>query len=349
MLAVHFDPAQGTPYWLKREKELGISVLRQVRSVADLKVFGPMPERDLADTPLEQFIPAALLRTKKRLIVCETAGTAGNPKVTAYLDSEFRYAFPEFFAYVARERRFPIGVNWAFIGPSGPHIIFKSAQTMARALSSMEPFAVDFDPRWIKKMEPGSAGFERYKRHVLEQALRIFHTQEVGVLFTTPPLALDLAHTLPAPTRQRVRGIHLGGLPLSPADYQAIQANFPNAVVIPGYGNTLFGLTLELTPSRDGSICYFPPGPRLVLKVVPQQDDAAPGDRIGREVPVGDRGQVMFHRLDKCCFIPNMLERDEAQRVRMPEPWKALGLCSDGVKDPGPSLKNGVPIREGLY
>ena len=348
VLQVNFDKDYGTPYWLKREKELSISVLEEIRRVDDLKLLGPMVEEDLATISLEEFLPRIFLEKKAQLIIGETGGTTGRIKTTAYSDVEFTYAFVDFLKYVFEKRGFPGGLNWVYLGPSGPHIMFKNAQGLARALGSLEPFSVDFDPRWIKKMEKGSLGFERYKDHVLAQAERIFNVQEIGVLFTTPVIALALGERLSPSKRQKVRGMHLGGTTLTRKDYQQVREVYPNAVIVPGYGNTLFGVALELSPSPDNSVNYYPPGPRLILKVIPK--NGLPDEqRISQQVAFGEKGQIMFHRLDKCFFIPNMVERDEAERMPPNREWEKWGFYLDGVKDPGPLSGPGSVLEGGLY
>lgn len=348
VLQVHFDKDYGTPYWLRREKKLGLSVLEEIRRIADLKLLGPMVEEDLATLSLEEFLPGTFLEKKSQLIIGETGGTTGKIKTTAYSDDEFTYAFVDFLKYVFEKREFPCALNWLYLGPSGPHIMFRNAQHLARALGFLEPFSVDFDPRWIKKMEQGSSGFERYKDHVLTQAERILHVQEIGLLFTTPVMALMLGERLSPSKRQKIRGMHLGGMTLAPRDYRQVREVYPNAVIIPGYGNTLFGVALELSPSPDDSVNYYPPGPRLILKVIPK-NGLPDGQRIAKEVAFGEKGQIMFHRLDKCFFIPNMVERDEAERVPPNREWEKRGFCLDGVKDPTPLSGSGYISEGGLY
>ena len=348
VLLVHFDKDYGTPYWLRREKELCISVMDEIRRVDDLKVLGPMVAEDLVTLSLEEFLPRTYLKKKAQLIIGETGGTTGRIKTTAYSDDEFTYAFVDFLKYVFDRRGFPGGLNWLYLGPSGPHIMFKNAQNLARALGSLEPFSVDFDPRWIKKMEKGSFGFERYKDHVLAQAERIFNVQEIGLMFTTPVMALMLGERLAPAKRQKVGGMHLGGMTLTRNDYQKIREFYPNAVIVPGYGNTLFGVALEFSAAPDDSVNYYPPGPRLILKVIPK-NGLPDGQRISKEVALGEKGQIMFHRLDKCFFIPNMVERDEAERIPPNREWEKWGFYLDGVKDPGPLSWSGSGLDRGLY
>jgi hypothetical protein len=97
-------------------------------------------------------------------------------------------------------------------------------------------------------------------------------------------------------------------------------------------------------------IDYFPPGPRMILQVVSTKDGLKPSDdRLSKLVKYGEKGQVVFHRLDESFFIPNMFERDEAIRIAPTEKVKSLGINMDGVRNP--SLLNGSvkSARIGLY
>jgi hypothetical protein len=348
VLRVHFDPDTGSPYWLQREKELGFPVRERITRVGDLALLGPMAQDDLASKPLELFLPKRWRDRKPELTIGETGGTTGKIQTTAYSREEFTFAFVDFLKWVFERRGFPSGLNWLYLGPSGPHIMFKNAQSLARAMGSLEPFAIDFDPRWVKKMERGSLGIERYEEHVVGQGERILGVQEIGLLFTTPVIALLLGRRISEGKRRAVRGIHLGGMTLTPSDYEAVGELYPNAVIVPGYGNTLCGVALEFRRNHGGGVNYFPPGPRLLLKVIPREN-LPDAQRIAREVAYEERGQVMFHRLDDCFFIPNMIERDEAERVRPDEEWAALGFHLDGVRDPGPSREAAASVQGGLY
>ena len=83
---------------------------------------------------------------------------------------------------------------------------------MARSLESLEPFSVDCDVRWIKRQAKGSMGFTLYMEHVLAQAMNIIGHQHIDTLFTTPPLLVALAGLMRAEDRQRIQGIHTGGI-----------------------------------------------------------------------------------------------------------------------------------------
>lgn len=321
-LAIHFDPRWGSPYWLDRARELGFDPRRQVRTIEDLDLLGPMPLRALAERPLEHFIPARFDAVRRQLITSESGGTTGSPARTAFLDEEFEAAFVTPFVAAADFVAFPRALNWLFIGPSGPHAIGKAARECARALGSMDPFMVDFDPRWVRKLPAGSLAHHRYLNHVIEQSQDVLQSQEVGVLFATPPVLSALGDRLSEPLRMRIRGIHLGGLASSLDFLAVLTEKFPDAVVLGGYGNSLAGMCPQLGTSSDGMPEYYPHGNRLVYKVTDPDESGL--------------GRVTFHRLDLTCFLPNVVERDMARSVGLPE------RVPDGFHSPG--LHNPVSI-----
>ena len=89
VVALHFDPASGSPYWLQRQGELGLDARLDIRTPADLALLGPMDESALASRPIEDFIPRSLLGRRREFIVGETAGTLGRPKSAVHRQDEF--------------------------------------------------------------------------------------------------------------------------------------------------------------------------------------------------------------------------------------------------------------------
>ncbi|GAX59292.1 coenzyme F390 synthetase [Candidatus Scalindua japonica] len=347
----HFDSDHGSQYWLDKEKELGIDARKEIKTLDDLKILGPMCEDDLRRYPIEHFIPKIFLDKKSDFILGETAGTTGRPKVTAYRREEFRAIFVDWFAFIAEKRDFPTGGNWLWIGPSGPHIIGKAVGPVANGMGSMDPFSIDFDPRWAKKMQPESIGSKRYLEHVLEQAMDIIETQGIDVLYTTPPVLAGLALRMSDQKRRAIKGVHYGGISIGTESLKCFkEENFPNAVHISGYGNTLFGLCLEIEASSTYDLDYFPLGPRMIVQVVEMADGNVPGsERLSKIVNYGEEGQVVFHRLDESFFIPNMFERDKA--VRIPPTSTAIdyGITQDGVRNPTLLENNNTMVKTGLY
>jgi hypothetical protein len=267
LLALHFHPEHGSAYWLRRQEALGWDVCDRVRSPADLWLLGPMPLNDLRRFPLGDFIPRVFHHHLARFLVGETGGTSGSPLATAYRDDEFQAAFVTPFLQAARAAGFPRGLPWLWVGPSGPHVIGKATREVARRMDSPDPFSVDFDPRWVKKLADGSLARRRYLDHVLGQALDVLDREDVGVLFTTPPVLTALAERLTDRRREAIRGVHYGGLSVTAEEVNRFRASFPKAVHLSGYGNTLFGVLMEAVDGPRTALDYFPRGDRVCFHV----------------------------------------------------------------------------------
>ncbi len=361
VLRIHFDALHGTPYWLEKQRELGIDAIQQIRTIEDLVILGAMDERALAERPIEDFIPR-VFHENKNYLLAETAGTLGRPKTAVHRVDEFEAAFVVPFVKAARRAGFPEGGHWLFIGPTGPHIIGRAARRCARALGAADAFTVDFDARWAKKLPAGSFAAQRYLVHIEEQALAVLDVQNIEVLFVTPAVLSSLTERISESKRMAIRGIHLGGTAASPEFMQRTSERFPNAVILSGYGNTLFGMMPQLCYAYETGFDYFAHGDRLVVSLIPLCEDGDEPD-IAARVDYGWRGRVMVHRLDEMQFLPNLLERDTAVRIppvcSVPAtasgqtPYgvttNADGFLQDGLRDPQPIVSETMKPAIGLY
>jgi thienamycin biosynthesis protein ThnN len=350
LMALHFHPRHGSRYWLRREESLGWNVRDRVRGPDDLWLLGATPTQDLRRFPLRDFIPQAFHRCLPRFVIGETAGTSGAPCATAYRDDEFQAAFIQPFLRVAQAVGFPRGVPWLWVGPSGPHIIGKVVRELARQTGGMDPFSVDFDPRWAKRLAAGSMAGRRYLDHVVSQALDVFMREEVNVLFITPPALAALAERLSDRQRETILGIHYGGMSLKPDDVNHFRTVFPRAVHLAGYGNTLFGVVMEMADSHRLALDYFPLDDRVLFHLVDwPADEKTEGTWPPRIKEQGQTGRVVFHRLDESCLLVGVLERDQAERIGASLEARALGGHADGLRNPctAPALAGRMQV--GLY
>jgi thienamycin biosynthesis protein ThnN len=350
-VALHFDQAHGSPYWIEKARALGIDALHDIGSIDDLSLFGPMDPDALVKRPIEDFVPACYLKDKSSWIIGETGGTTGAPKTAVFREDDFLEAFVRPFVAAAEYRKFPRGENWLWVGPSGPHIIGKAARACARELGSADPFAVDFDPRWVKKFPPESIGFKRYLDHVVEQAMRIISTQAIRVLFSTPRVLLRLAHTMTKREKEAVLGIHFGGMALDPETLRCIREAFPSATFISGYGNTLFGMCPEFMGDPDLPMDYYPLGSRLVFSTVPLDSRLTPEEKLLKPCAPGETGQIVFTRLDKSFLIINQFERDRGELLEPLLIFRELGFIGHGIRNPRPMPAGGADemLATGLY
>lgn len=346
VLAIHFDPKQGAPYWLARAEKCGFDPRAEITCVADLARLGTMDPADLAAQPLEAFLPRPLLERRSELIIAQTGGTLGHPAWTAYLEDEFHEAFVDPFVAAARRVDFPANGSWLYVGPSGPHIISRAVDAIACAAGAMTPFSVDFDPRWAGKLVSGSFAAGRYLQHIVDQSLAVLETQTITILFSTPVVVRALAGAMPSKQRARIRGVHYGGAAIEASEMEELQADlFPNAVHLSGYGNTLFGCCLELSVARGRALSYYPHGDRLLLGVLDPSDETSGQPVYGRS---GARGPLVFSRLDRTVLLLNVVERD---LVRLCDPPADApdGFRRMGVESPSPRVEHRKAPAVSLY
>lgn len=334
VVQTHFDPKWGSPFWTQRAKKWGKDPRTEVNSLADIGLLGTVPREALANSPIRDFIPKQFHDDLTKFITAETGGAAGPPARTAYSQEEFHEAFVTPFLSAAAHVHFPRDEQWLYIGPSGPHIIGKAARACAVAMGSIDPFSVDFDPRWIQKLVAGSMAHNRYVDHVLAQAEATVDSQDIGVLFATPPVLTTLGQRLSASCRERIRGIHLGGMAASDDFWAHLTSDwFPNAVALSGYGNSLAGMCPQLELLEGRKPVYYAHGDRLVLQIHKP-------DETGR-------GAVMFHRLDRSCLLPNMVERDFATAHTLETPMKGFQMA--GILAPDSTLSSTPKQAGALY
>lgn len=345
VLALHFDERRGTPFWLERRRELGFDPRREIRSLADLPKLGRFLRSWQLERPIEDFVPRALWRDlATELVIAETGGTSGAPVRTVYSPGEFVDAFGAPFSAIGDHVGFPRGGSWLFVGPSGPHVIGQAARLLARMHDGHEPFAVDFDPRFARSLEPGSIGARLYREHVVAQALDLLARERVSVIFTTPPLMLAIAAALPESRRDAIRGIHLGGMAIEPRLLRETRLAFRNAVVLPAYGNSLFGIVPAIGLDPD-HLDYSPLAGRVVLDVVVEETER--GSNSWRYAAPGEIGRVVFTRLDRTTFLPNVFERDVAERIATPRALRERGFAATTLRDPRPPESS--TATRGLY
>jgi hypothetical protein len=209
----------------------------------------------------------------------------------------------------------------------------------------MDPFSVDFDPRWAKRLAEGSLARRRYLDHVTDQALDVLSREEVGVLFLTPPALAALAPRMTDRQREAIHGIHYGGLSITPEQMNEFRDMFPRAVHLAGYGNTLFGVLMEVADRPRQSLDYYPLDDRLRFRVLPWQD----GEQHVDTLEPGRRGRVVFDRLDESCLLIGVHERDEAEVVPLSDEARTLGGTQDGLRDPRPPAALAGRLQLGIY
>ena len=116
VVAWHFDPATGSPFWLERARTLGWDPRERITGFADLKHFGGFEDEWLRGGPVQRWVPKGC--AGKPVFVFETGGTTGVPKTRINCE-DFRIDY-EVFSTTFPDEHFPKGGNWLMLGPSGP-------------------------------------------------------------------------------------------------------------------------------------------------------------------------------------------------------------------------------------
>jgi phenylacetate-coenzyme A ligase PaaK-like adenylate-forming protein len=312
VVAWHFDPSTGCPFWLDFAKKLGWDPRREIGNFSDLARLGLFEDEWLRGGPVQRWIPKGC--AGKPVFVFETGGTTGTPKTRVAFD-DFRFDY-ELFSDTLPEKYFPKGSNWLMLGPSGPRRLRLSVEHLAQYRGGI-CFCVDLDPRWVVKLikKGWSEHLEAYKAHVIDQAVTILQAgHDIRCMFTTPKLLEALGLRLESQgtsiRKAGITGIFSGGTEFTPQwNRFAHEELLDGAYMTPTYGNTLMGLAASAPtgPQNNYKITYYAPQPRAVIEVV-DFDDAT------RIVEYGQSGRVKLTTLTKEFFVPGFLERDEGER-----------------------------------
>jgi phenylacetate-coenzyme A ligase PaaK-like adenylate-forming protein len=340
IVAWHFDPQTGSPFWLERAAGLGFDPRKEVRGYDDLALFGHFEDSCLRGGPVRRWIPRGL--AGRPAYVFETGGSTGVPKSRVNIE-DFQIDY-ERFSDELPEAGFPAGSDWLMLGPTGPRRLRLSVEHLAQHRGGI-CFHVDLDPRWVNKLIKLGRfrELEEYKAHVIEQGLTVLRAHEIRCLFTTPKLLAALCERVSL-VKLGIRGIFCGGTEMN-AQFNrfAREELVPGIEFVPTYGNTLMGLACpkpfdpaDSSPDQY-TITYYPPAPRAVFELVDPKNPERP-------VEYGQTGRVMLTTLTRDFFMPRFLERDEAEREKPcgAYPW-------DGVRNVRPFSRFATTVVEGVY
>jgi hypothetical protein len=337
MVAWHFSPETGSPFWLDFASKLDWDPRQEVKTYEDLDRFGSFEDEWLRGGPVRRWVPKGL--ADRPVYVFETGGSTGIPKSRISID-DFRIDY-EHFSGTLPDEYFPKGADWLMLGPSGPRRLRLAVEHLAQHRGGIS-FCVDLDPRWvIKLIKMGEMQMmEKYKAHVIDQALTILRAHDsIKCMFATPKLLEALCEKISL-KKAGITGVFCGGTEMTPQFHRfAREELMEGAYFAPTYGNTLMGLATHkpFDPDDKYAIIYYPPMPRAILEVVDP-------DNPTRLVGYGETGRVRLTTLTKEFFMPRFLERDEAERERPCEtyPW-------DGVRNVRPFSRFATSVVEGVY
>ena len=343
MMAWHFNPETGAPFWIAKAKELGFDPRKEIQSFADLKKFGHFEDEWLRGGPVRRWVPKGL--ADKPVYVFETGGTTGIPKSRVVID-DFRIDY-ELFSQSLPDKYFPKGSNWLMLGPSGPRRLRLAVEHLCQHRGGI-CFCVDLDPRWVIKLikKGWMEHLKAYQEHVIDQVLTILSANhEIKCMFTTPKLLDALAGRLEkdgtSVAKSGITGVFCGGTEMTSQWIRfAIEELLgPDVYIAPTYGNTLMGLAAcDMPKAEDGyKISYYAPQPRAVAEVVDF-------DNYDKVVEYGKEGRVMLTTLTKEFFVPRFMERDEGVREK-----PSARYAWDGVSGVKPFRAFAATTTVGVY
>jgi phenylacetate-coenzyme A ligase PaaK-like adenylate-forming protein len=337
----HFSPETGSRFWLERAPSLGFDPRTDIRTFADLVLF-PNLTNALRDVPAEDLVPRGYGARPDIAGVYESGGTTGPPKRVVIMRDWWERLVAWQVAQL-EARGTPRDRDWLVLLPNGPHVAGEMFRAQAAATGGVR-FAIDMDPRWVKKLIAAGKADEAdaYAEHLIDQAAFVLRTQDIGVLASTPPLLERLVRRddLVALVRDKVQAIHWGGAHMDADTRHLLRTEvFPGVDLVGGYGSTMvLGGAPERPGLMDGEPCVFDTFSPFISFSVVDPD-------TGRTVEYGERGQVVMNHVSRSFLLPNNLERDMATRVRPPD-----GQVGDSVADVTPVREfDGETVIEGVY
>jgi hypothetical protein len=337
IVAWHFSPETGCPFWLDYAAKLDWDPRAEIRCYDDLDRFGFFQDEWLRGGPVRRWVPKGY--AGRPVYVFETGGSTGVPKSRISID-DFRIDY-EAFSATLPDGAFPPGADWLMLGPSGPRRLRLAVEHLAQFRGGI-CFMTDLDPRWVVKLiKRGKIDeAEAYKQHVVEQGLTLLRAHDnIRCMFTTPKLLEALCEKVSL-KKMGIRGVFCGGTEMTPQFHRfAVEELLDGVYFAPTYGNTLMGLAVHKPrlAEDDYAIIYYPPAPRAMIEVVDPDNPA-------RVVGYGETGRVRLTTLTREFFMPRFLERDEAEREPSytEYPW-------DGVRNVRPFSRFQKTVVEGVY
>lgn len=350
MLDIHFDRKEGAPYWLEKEKSLGIDTITQVRDFEAFKNYYTFKSRkemndyedDLRRRELEDFIPLSTRKKSKWIWASETGGTTGIAKRGTW-GSMYWKNILNFSDEFLDLHNVPRNENWLFIGPTGPHTTGRLMVSTAENRGGMI-YCIDMDPRIVRiyLQEGNEKAVNRYVKHIWEQVEPIIKYQNIGVMFCTASLLELLPQYFETSLLKNIKAVIHAGLAMSRDTHRYLREEiFAGKPIVGIYGTSVSGISFQkpYEPEDDYRVIYVPCEPYIILEAINEQ---------GQLVEYGEEGDVRCFRFTEDSLIPGFIERDKAIRIK-PYGSAALKYDWDWIADPhSPASLSGQKM-EGVY
>jgi hypothetical protein len=128
VVAWHFDPKTGCPFWLDFAGNLDWDPRREIRAYEDLSRFGFFQDEWLRGGPVRRWVPKGFAH--RPVFTFETGGSTGVPKSRINIE-DFRIDY-EAFSDTLPEEFFPTGSDWLSLGPTGPRRLRLAVEHLAQ-------------------------------------------------------------------------------------------------------------------------------------------------------------------------------------------------------------------------
>jgi thienamycin biosynthesis protein ThnN len=334
IIDIHFHPSMGSKYWINRQRGLKFKDVKSVKDFVSFKeVIGFQDasdqvkfENDTRTLPIEVFIPTRIINDNTRTIwVSQTGGTTGIPKHGCW-DSEYWKNVMAYSDEFLDHHRIPRNCNWLFMGPMGPHTTGRLVVSICENRGG-RCFSIDLDPRFVRIAlnENLKSSYDRYIRHIWEQAESILQYQQIDVLFATSRLLEMAPEYIDMTLFKNIKGIIHAGTSLGrDANKWLTESAFKGTPIVGMYGTSTTGISYQIPDYRTDPylVVYVPSSPFISLEIV---------DKKNHTVDYGSEGFIATYRLTEDYLIPGFWERDKGIRIK-PEgdcsnryPWDWVG------------------------
>jgi hypothetical protein len=343
-MAWHFDPETGSPFWIERAKALDFDPRTDVKTHADLALF-PNVTDELRNVEILRLIPRGYGPRPDVVGIIESGGTTGAPK-SLPLMADFAKLMVDRDVWIFEHYGLSHNKNWLCLTPAGPHGAFEQAKRGARAWGVL-PFAIDMDPRWVKKQI--SAGNQKeadaYAEYLIDQAMFILRSQNIGYIRLTPPILARIVRRddMIELIRKNVEYIHWGGASMDADTRHYYRSEvFEGINLVGSYGTTmaLGSGGAQRFGAEDADETIFDP------TLTPYTTFNVRDKDTGEPVAYGQRGQLIVNHVSKAFLLPNNAERDAVTRIAPQDPSQV----GDSIADVAPlGVFKGKKVVEGVY
>ena len=235
VIETHFDPKNGTPYWLKQKEKLKFDPKKDITSIDDLVHLPIADQAALRAQPIGHFMPKRF--PKNEFDIGESSGTTG-PKKRIPWHSDVTADVIKFYDFNLDLWGVPKGINYLAMGPAG--LYEKHIQTVVKGRDGL-CFFIGIEPKGLKDAIAGVPRkfwkipyLVKYLKPMNEEFNQIMKQQEIGVIISAPQMLKKYPEQIDV---SKLEAVLWGGIGLTPADYGELKDMYGKTKVTGWYGN----------------------------------------------------------------------------------------------------------------